>query len=54
MSKGKDNIKFKTVIAPSDPNYDVRELENILCEIHWFCAKNLNLQKWLVKIKINK
>ena len=39
MSKGKDNIKFKTVIAPSDPNYDVRELENILCEIPGFVKK---------------
>ena len=47
MSKGKDNIKFKTVIAPSDPNYDVRKLENILCEIPGFVKKPKST-KWLV------
>ena len=47
ISKGKNYIKFKTVIAPSDPNYEVRKLENILCEISGFVKKPKST-KWLV------
>ena len=51
ISRGKNNIniKFKTVIAPSDPNYNVRKLEKFLCEISGF-EKKPNSTKWLVNI----
>jgi hypothetical protein len=47
ISRGKNKINFKTVIAPSDSNYDVRKLENILCEIPGF-EKKPKSTKWLV------
>ena len=47
--KNNTNIKFKTVIAPSDKNYDVRKLEKFLCEIPGF-EKKPKSTKWLVNI----
>ena len=47
--KNNTNIKFKTVIAPSDTNYDVRKLEKFLCEIPDFEKKPKSI-KWLVNI----
>ena len=46
-----NNFSFKTVISPSDPNYDSEKLQNILLEIDG--SKKGIGKKWIVNFSIN-
>ena len=47
-----NRITFKTVISPSDPDYERRKIEKILLEIDG-SKKNDEKKKWIVNFRIN-